>query len=566
MKQSALFRRALALALTAALLSAPAQAAIPARYEAAACFSEGLAAVRQGGRWGYADEQGRTVIQPQYAYAGRFSEGLAVVAAATAGGWQWYAVDRENQRRPLTYPAYVEGVGGRPVLTDVPARVNPAGRSDWPDLAYQGGYVNLAGCVDVDASMNLVFDREGKWVELNGYAAAGAYGDGLFAASEGPTDRTVYVQADGAAAQWYDGEQTRPYSQSLAPHGVRGEDGSTLWGFLDRDGRWAIAPQYADYAVAWPEGEHRVFYGGVAAVRGRDGRWGGIDRTGGTVAPFRYNALSVFSEGAAAACLDGRWGLVDSAGETLVPFVYDRLTPLSEGRAVALRDGETYCVSRWGEEQAVAASQAFYFPEDGRTVLPEGPIVTERNGRCGFETVTFAAQPPEADTATLWAGEEIAAAVAHGLVPAELQGQYEAPLTRREFAALAVRLLTVVTGETAVPAPFDDCTDRDVMTAAALGIVQGRGSGRFDPEALITRQEAAILLVRVAGRLGLTPAGDPAAFSDAEEVANYAREAVAQASALGILKGYPGSRFAPLDVYSRQQACLTIWRLYQAAV
>ncbi|MCI8525904.1 MAG: hypothetical protein HFF17_08275 [Oscillospiraceae bacterium] len=568
MNSRALFRRVLGLALAAALLSAPAQAAVPDRYEAVRGFSEGLAAVRQNGTWGYVDPQGKMVIAPAYAYAGDFSEGLAVAAVETPSGWQWYAIDQENRRTPLMYPAYVERADGWPVLTDVQAQTVSGTRTDWPALAYHGGYVNLSGCVDVDASMNLVFDRAGRWVELNGYTAAGVCGDGLFPAAVVPTDRTAYVRTDGTAALYFDGALLRPFSQGLAPHGVRTEGGSVLWGFIGRGGAWAVPAQYTDYAVYQPEGEHRVFYGGIAAVRDQSGLWGAIDRTGRTVVPFQYEALSVFSEGAAVARRDGRYGLIDTAGQTLLPFVYDRLTPLSEGRAVAVRDGKTCCVSRWGEERAVAASLSFYFPKDGQTVLPEGAIVTERAGRYGFEAVEFAAQPPEMDAVAPWAYAEVSAAVVHGLVPPELQGRYDAPLNRREFAALAVRLLTAAgmrpAGETAAVL-FTDCTDRDVLRAAAWGIVQGRGGGVFDPEAPITRQEAAALLARTAALLELENAGGAAAFADADQVASYAREAVAQVSALGVMEGYPDGRFAPQAPYSRQQACLTIWRLSQAA-
>ena len=68
-------RRILALALAAALYfsALPAAAAemrgnleteelVPPRYEDAAAFSEGYAAVKQNGKWGYIDETGELVI------------------------------------------------------------------------------------------------------------------------------------------------------------------------------------------------------------------------------------------------------------------------------------------------------------------------------------------------------------------------------------------------------------------------------------------------------------------------------------------------------------------------
>ena len=35
------------------------------QYDACSSFSEGLAAVKKGGKWGYIDKTGKTVVSPQ---------------------------------------------------------------------------------------------------------------------------------------------------------------------------------------------------------------------------------------------------------------------------------------------------------------------------------------------------------------------------------------------------------------------------------------------------------------------------------------------------------------------
>jgi hypothetical protein len=57
-------------------------------------FSEGLAPVKKGGKWGYVDTTGKFVIQPRFNYAKSFSEGLAAV---NIGEGKWGYIDRSGK-------------------------------------------------------------------------------------------------------------------------------------------------------------------------------------------------------------------------------------------------------------------------------------------------------------------------------------------------------------------------------------------------------------------------------------------------------------------------------------
>src|ERR1700686_2614896 len=52
---------------------------VPARFDEAFDFTEGLAAVRADGKWGYIDLSGQFAIAPRFETAMEFSEGLAAV-------------------------------------------------------------------------------------------------------------------------------------------------------------------------------------------------------------------------------------------------------------------------------------------------------------------------------------------------------------------------------------------------------------------------------------------------------------------------------------------------------
>ena len=46
-------------------------------YDKAFEFSEGLAGVRQNGKWGFIDISGEEIVKPQYDYIGSFHNGIA---------------------------------------------------------------------------------------------------------------------------------------------------------------------------------------------------------------------------------------------------------------------------------------------------------------------------------------------------------------------------------------------------------------------------------------------------------------------------------------------------------
>ncbi len=70
---------------------------IEPQYEDASSFSDDLAAVKQGGKWGYIDRDNKMVIAPKYDYAGDFNEGVAVAAICAEHeeyeGWEWSLYD-----------------------------------------------------------------------------------------------------------------------------------------------------------------------------------------------------------------------------------------------------------------------------------------------------------------------------------------------------------------------------------------------------------------------------------------------------------------------------------------
>lgn len=181
-----------------------------------------------------------------------------------------------------------------------------------------------------------------------------------------------------------------------------------------------------------------------------------------------------------------------------------------------------------------------------------------------------------------WAAEDMERAQAEGLLQPQLCGQdLQAPITRREFAVLAVQLADSlgldVSGKDTSACPFTD-TDSDpyVAQAWALGLVNGVSDTQFAPDRAITRMEICVLLDRAMDACGvaLPQTVDGVAQrldSGAEgEVPQWARQSVIDIVGAGLMQGTGSS----LDLYTqtpREQAmvlglrCLDLGRGVQSA-
>src|SRR5438874_695528 len=60
---------------------------VAAKYDEIYSYSEGLAMVNFGGKYGFIDKSGKEIIAPQYTEANPFSEGLSAVSTGDAWGY-----------------------------------------------------------------------------------------------------------------------------------------------------------------------------------------------------------------------------------------------------------------------------------------------------------------------------------------------------------------------------------------------------------------------------------------------------------------------------------------------
>ncbi len=167
-----------------------------------------------------------------------------------------------------------------------------------------------------------------------------------------------------------------------------------------------------------------------------------------------------------------------------------------------------------------------------------------------------------------WAVLEITAVKNSWMPSGRLLSFYQNQITREEFCELVVILYEYMTGKTAeMPAknPFIDTVYDYVLKANKLGVANGRGEGRFDPEGLITRQEMACMYARLLEALGINPVvtQEYVFFEDENDISEYAKASVQLMFKLGIIRGEGGQRIAPLIYSTREQAIVISNRIFQ---
>lgn len=195
------------------------------------------------------------------------------------------------------------------------------------------------------------------------------------------------------------------------------------------------------------------------------------------------------------------------------------------------------------------------------TLLPAGALAA--NGTTGKTAAeTGRAAEPFTDVASdSWYASAVRYVCANGFFNGTSATTFapEGNMTRAMFVTVLGRMAGVDPADY----PGTDFTDVQeglwyapyVKWAAQYGITTGTGGGKFSPDALITREQMAAFFVRYFEKFGVRFKTEPSVTTrpaDLERVSAWARDAVLQLWALGLLNG-DGVSFNPGDNAARCQ-------------
>ena len=186
-----------------------------------------------------------------------------------------------------------------------------------------------------------------------------------------------------------------------------------------------------------------------------------------------------------------------------------------------------------------------------------------------------------ADTPSSWAKAEVERAYAYGLVPQSYMNNFTNYITREEFCVLTMEFLktyekksieTMLSekGKYTDPYTFTDTNNPTILAAYELGIIKGKGNAIFDPAGEITREQAAIMLGRLANLVGITPNTTGVDFPDSDKfrhgvegltAARYISSCI-DSRDTRVMQGHANGNFDPVGFYTREQSYLTMVRLF----
>lgn len=588
--------------------------AVLPKYEDVGKYSFGLAAAKLDGKWGYIDTQGKVIVDFKYDYASAFNEGKAVVGtketAVTDMGTESYFlmgfVDAKGNYTKFMADVYTDSSLTKKTYSQFKAGewniFQNTGENEQlnrtKEIVFNNGYALMSA---YEGFQPVLFSKDGRELKPNlpnGFYIENGFYEGLAKIykpmAEG--EKTIFVDESGKTmldlprytAYDKDGyvyKDVLEFKGDVAGAFVKnGQSQQFDFALINKGGKILFSGPY-DRVMTKEDDKNSVINDRLIVLRSREtGFWGAVDRTGKTVAPFSFDKMRAYSEGLSAVFKNGKWGYADYMGNLVIEYQFDSVSDFHEGYAVAVKSSEAYCIDRNGKK--ISGSEKISYKTytsnrltENKIMMADAMTAIEENGKYGFGKIDYKAPLPKQGDLPNWALDEVSKAIENGLVPQYMQNQYNVSINRLDFSNLIIKaiekatsksieeVLKEKTGKTLWEAqnsyPFKDTSDPNIIAASALGIIKGVGGNMFNPYGDIQREDAASLLTRASRLIFGDIKIENVTFNDDSAISSYAKQSVNYVAKLKIMTGTGENNFSPKAAYTREQAYLTICRLYE---
>lgn len=172
--------------------------------------------------------------------------------------------------------------------------------------------------------------EDGKYAINAQYKEATVFSDGLaWAVAENAAPAAIDKKGE-LKFTLEDAEEVRIFKNGLAAFSMVNEEGEEKWGFVDKEGKVAINPQFSSVSN---------FSDGKCGVRNSDGKWGFIDKEGKISINYQFDGAGDFKNGKCIVTSANKDGAIDKDGKYIINPQYSDMQI----------DGDMFLVSQGGK-------------------------------------------------------------------------------------------------------------------------------------------------------------------------------------------------------------------------
>lgn len=313
---------------------------VPFRYDSADVFNnfyDGLAAVKQNGKWGYINKYGKEIFPCQYDEPGFFNEDFCVVKKGGLSG-------------------YISKTG-KEVISCQYDELTVDNKFIWVKKDKKWGLFNLNGnMLSAPRFDEISFFSEGlAWVQIKEeygfineegvmlmsprYVWAEPFHDGLAMVLKDGRNGFVNKQGEEVIPLVYENAQS--FSEGLAAVYTLMEGGVNSWIYINKKGDLVITNIGTGITTAGS------FSGGLANIEKGENKAGMIDTNGKEIIPCEYQELGELSDSMIAAKKNGKWGYYNLKGQLVISCRFDEAESFYDGEAL-VTSGDSYYINKKG--------------------------------------------------------------------------------------------------------------------------------------------------------------------------------------------------------------------------
>ncbi|MCH5302957.1 MAG: WG repeat-containing protein [Prevotella sp.] len=255
---------------------------IKVQFEDIYDFSEGLALIKQNGKYGYIDKNGNIVIRPQFDEAYDFSDGLARIVSNGKHGYI-------NKNGTIVINPQYDKIDD---FSEGLALIKQKEKC---------GYIDKSGNVVIKPQFDEAYD----------------FSDGLALIKQ--KKKYGYIDKSGKIVIKFQFDEAYDFSDGLALIKQNGKHS-----YIDKNGNIVIRPRFD---------EVYDFSDGLAKIVS-NGKYGYINKNGNIVIEPQFDEVDDFSEGLALIKQNRKYGYIDKSGKIVIRPQYDEAYDFSDGVAL----------------------------------------------------------------------------------------------------------------------------------------------------------------------------------------------------------------------------------------